>query len=416
MKFGSLFSGFGGADIGVRAAGLDLAWGLELDPDIAAVANHNLGGHIRIGNVLDADPGDFEPVDVFHASPPCPSFSVAKANGQETALDIALSTATARFIEHLVPLVVTIENVWGYRGSQSWRVILATLERLGYWVNVTHVNFADYGVPQTRRRMIVQACLGRMVPYLPQPEPWVGWYEAIEDLIPTLPESRFAKWQLARLPKELQSVMVGAGGYDGDIVKVPPNQPAFTVTANTNQANQVRAFLLGGQFGQPANGNGDPRPAQLATDGPAFTVTAVNKGDWRAFLVGGANTSDEQAAPGVGVSGASEPTRTVNASNSNGWQAFLVDGQNARTEEKGGLPYILADKPALSVVASANGKGRAWLTSGRVVSMTPRCLARFQSFPDWYELPAKAALARKGIGNAVPPVGYEKILRGLVNS
>jgi site-specific DNA-cytosine methylase len=34
--------------------------------------------------------------------------------------------------------------------------------------------------------------------------------------------------------------------------------------------------------------------------------------------------------------------------------------------------------------------------------MTPRCLARFQSVPDWYELPEKTSLACKIIGNGVP--------------
>ncbi len=48
------------------------------------------------------------------------------------------------------------------------------------------------------------------------------------------------------------------------------------------------------------------------------------------------------------------------------------------------------------------GRPRAWLSRGRVVSMTPRALARFQSLPDSYVLPEKKSLACKGIGNGVP--------------
>ena len=370
LTFGSLFTGFDGVGVGALACGLDLAWGMELDPDLAAVANRNLGGHVRVGDILDADPADFPPVDVLHASPPCPSFSVAKANGKETPHDIALAEATARFVTILRAPVVTLENVWGYRNSKSWRIIADALNGAGYWFDVAHVNFADMSVPQTRKRMVVRALLGRMVPYLPQPEPWVGWYEAIEDLIPTLPESQFAPWQLARLPEELTTALVTNQHNQ-------PNgqgEPALAVAGQSS--GRTRAFLLGGQFGQPANGNGEARPAQLATDGPTFTVTAVNKGDWR---------------------------------------AFLVDGQNCRTEEKGGLSRVLSAEPALSVVASHKGLPRAWLSAGRVVSMTPRCLARFQTFPDWYELPSKNALACKGIGNAVPPLGYQKILKSILD-
>jgi len=40
--------------------------------------------------------------------------------------------------------------------------------------------------------------------------------------------------------------------------------------------------------------------------------------------------------------------------------------------------------------------------------MTPRALARFQTFPDWYELPDTKSLACRIIGNAVPPLAMKK--------
>ena len=61
----------------------------------------------------------------------------------------------------------------------------------------------------------------------------------------------------------------------------------------------------------------------------------------------------------------------------------------------------------------ANEHGSKAYTRGRVVAMTPRCLARFQSFPDSYELPESKTLAAKGIGNAVAPLMYQRILEGL---
>jgi DNA (cytosine-5)-methyltransferase 1 len=42
--------------------------------------------------------------------------------------------------------------------------------------------------------------------------------------------------------------------------------------------------------------------------------------------------------------------------------------------------------------------------------MTPRALARFQSFPDWYELPERASLACRIIGNAVPPLLMQRVM------
>ena len=55
---------------------------------------------------------------------------------------------------------------------------------------------------------------------------------------------------------------------------------------------------------------------------------------------------------------------------------------------------------------------RAWI-DGQVVKMTPRALARFQSFPDFYTLPDSQTLAGKVVGNAVPPLMYQKIVAQL---
>ena len=57
---------------------------------------------------------------------------------------------------------------------------------------------------------------------------------------------------------------------------------------------------------------------------------------------------------------------------------------------------------------------RAWLSSGRVVKMTPRALARFQSLPDSYILPDKASLACTVIGNMVPSLLMQQIVEPLL--
>ena len=408
---GTLFQGFGGVDIGAQAAGIEHAWGLEYAADIAGVAAAN-GFSAVVADILDVNPRDFKYVDVLHASPPCPNFSNAKRDRGETTHDIAMADAVVEFIRVIQPRVFTLENVIGYRNAVGFANILAVLNELGYLYDVAHINAADFGVPQTRRRLWVRAMRGGLIPSLPPAEPWVGWYQAIEDLIPGLPESKFAPWQLARLPEELKVELYGAGGYNGNIVSAGIDAPAFTVTANTNQGSQLRAFL-----------------------------------------VGGANTSRAQAAPGVGVSDFDEPSRVVNASNAIAWRAFIVDDQNNGNPDRNGergltirgsvspmftvsatqtrcsiRTYLLPssghtkdgggasreDAAPSPTIRSTQGQMRSWLTDGRVVAMTPRCLARFQSFPDWYELPDKNALACRGIGNAVPPLLYEKLIRQFI--
>ncbi len=369
--FASLFSGFGGADIGAKSAGLELAWGVELLPEIAEVANDNLGKHIAVADILDCNATDFDYVDVLHASPPCPNFSVAKAGGVETDLDRALARKVATFIAVLKPQVFTLENVQAYQKSQSWRIIENALHKAGYWLNIEICNSADYAVAQTRKRMIVRAIRGGFVPYLPQPVPWVGWYAAIEDILHTLPESQFAPWQLARLPEELHTMLVGSNQSEYNDGTRYADTPAFTVT--TSSSGRVRALLV----------------ANSGFDGQVVT------------------TEDK------------EPSPTVTANhNQLGIRAFIVDCQNAGNpspERERGLTIRDGDQPCFTLTSSMGQKRptRAF-DGGKVVAMTPRALARFQSFPDSYILPESRTLAAKGIGNAVCPLMYRKILEGII--
>lgn len=342
MKIATLFSGGEGVGVGARNAGLHHLWGIEIDSDMAQAARRN-GFNVETADILEVNPVNYEAPTVLHASPPCPNFSVAKQGRREANNDICLAHAVSSFIQTLRPEYFTLENVWGYRKSQSWAIIRDALYRYGYWFDLAHVNAANFGVPQTRKRMIVRAAKGKMVPFLPPPEPWVGWYEAIEDLIPTLPGSQLAPWQLKGLELD-DTTLVDSAGYPGtDGVRIPvtrkSDEPANTIVAN-RASRGMRAFLVGGQFARPASGNSDPRPVQTRrADEPSYTVTAQNKGDWR-----------------------------------------------------------------------------VWLRKGRVVQMTPRALARLQSFPDSYVLPSNKGLACKIIGNAVPPLLYQKIVAQLLRN
>ncbi|MCO5189136.1 MAG: DNA cytosine methyltransferase [Anaerolineae bacterium] len=195
MTFGSYFSGFGGVDIGAKQAGLQLVFAVEYDPTLAAVYRQNLGDHVMIADVCKLDVSALPYVDVFHASPPCTNASVANAKAGESPLDIAMAQAVCRYIVAKRPAIFTLENVYMYRKFESWRIIARALLDNGYSYGYWHVNMADYGVPQTRKRMIVIARRDGKTPMLPEAthaeEPqagffgtrkrWVSWYEAIED-------------------------------------------------------------------------------------------------------------------------------------------------------------------------------------------------------------------------------------------
>lgn len=382
----SLFSGFEGVGVGAQAAGYVHLWGVEFNSKIAAVAEMN-GFRSIVADVRAVDYTTLERPDHLHASPVCKNASIAKADGEESPDDIETAAAVSRAIVALLPQVFTLENVRGYLRFQSFHNIVRTLRENGYGAAWDVLNAADYGVPQTRERMILRAVRGaadravklptptharrdRLAPMFDERAPWVGWLEAIADLVYELPASEFAPWQLARLPQE-----------------------------------------------------------------------SVN-----GALIGGANTSERDAYEGVGVSATNEPTRVVNASNSTQWRAYIACGManaygDSMTGRDGDEPVFTVNaqtgmrQPARPVLVDAGNTSReatelssddpsmtvqAWhgrrpshapmvSEGGRVVRMTPRALARFQSFPDWYQLPDSARLAVEGIGNAVPPLLMQRV-------
>lgn len=334
--FATLFSGGGGADLGLMAAGLRPLWAVEYDARIAGVYAENFGHAPIVADVRSVDYAALSRVDWLHASPVCTRASVANVGAVESPEDVETAAAVVRAITAARPCVVTIENVWQYRKFEAFRAICAGLDRLGYMWTVDHVNAADLGVPQTRKRLILRAVHGGLLPPLPAPVRWIGWYEAIADLIPDLPDSELAPWQLARMPDDARSLLFG-------------NHP-HTVSG-------ARSFV--------------------PEDEPIFAVSARYLGRARAVLVDGNNTS----GPGRG----------------------------------GGLVRVHGNDPAFTLTGARSAQHRAILPA-RVVAMTPRALARFQSFPDSYRLPDGRALAAKIIGNAVPPLMIQRIAVDLLAS
>lgn len=370
LTVGDIFSGGGGWSIGARMVGMQPVWAIEHDAQIAEVYRANLGSHVIVADAAQVDIRRLEPVDVLLASPPCQDHSIARSKNLPKRSDAEIGRCVIDYVRVLTPRFVMIENVEGWKRSKSFSEIFNALHALGYWTNVQVLNAADFGVPQTRRRLFLRASREGFLPPLPKPTAWRGWYEATEDLIPTLPESQFADWQLARLPNDMITMLVSKMELCSTIRNINPrlsHEPAATVTADDYRRpiNIPKAFIASGAQG----GHGESVTVPHG-DAPMFTVAA--------------QTGARQVA-----------------------RAFIATVQ-------GGNSDIRYEREPSPTITSSHGaaKYRAWLQQGRVVAMTPRALARFQSFPDDYELPEKNALACKVIGNAVPTEQAKRLLEG----
>lgn len=199
----TLFSGGRGAEARLTDL-IDFRYAVEYDPQIAAVGAQ-LGGHTFVNRVEDVDYSLWGALDYLHASPVCKEYSQAKAGGAEGESDLSSAAAVVRCLEATTPRVFTLENVGAYQHGQAYRRICQALDRMGYMWHAEVLNAADYGVPQTRRRLILRAVRDSLLPGLPPPVKWVGWYAALQN---ELVESAPTPYQLRRAKTACKQVPV----------------------------------------------------------------------------------------------------------------------------------------------------------------------------------------------------------------
>jgi DNA (cytosine-5)-methyltransferase 1 len=154
-----LFAGAGGLSLGLEAAGIAPVAAVEWCPDASTTYRiHHPEARVVQGDIsrLDFRPerGRFA---VVAGGPPCQPFSVG---GKRLAAGDPRNGIPQflRALAELQPRAFIMENVAGLTVSTKWpyfQSILAQLEQLGYQTSWQVVEAADYGVPQTRRRLFV---------------------------------------------------------------------------------------------------------------------------------------------------------------------------------------------------------------------------------------------------------------------
>jgi len=165
MKFGSLFTGVGGFDLGFERAGMECAWQVEVDKHCIEVLERHYPNVRRYEDVRKVGKENLESVDLICGGFPCQDLSVA---GKRAGLDgerSGLWFEFKRIIGELKPRWVVIENVPGLlssSGGDDFAVILSGLAEFGYGVAWRVLDSQYFGVAQRRRRVFIVASLGNL--------------------------------------------------------------------------------------------------------------------------------------------------------------------------------------------------------------------------------------------------------------
>ena len=158
MKIISLFSGAGGLDLGLIQAGNEIVWANDIDKDAVATYKENIGSHIVCDDIKNIDIEKIPDADVVVGGFPCQGFSLAN---RLRTLDDDRNQLYKFFyntIKIKQPKFFIAENVKGILSlgkGEAIKQIVEDFEAAGYITSVNLVNMANYGVPQTRQRVII---------------------------------------------------------------------------------------------------------------------------------------------------------------------------------------------------------------------------------------------------------------------
>ncbi len=281
----SLFTGAGGLDLGLEAAGFSVSICTEIDEDAQGTlrANRPTWMLAEPGDIHKIGPGEIlaqaklRPGDLtlLAGGPPCQPFSKSAywANGGARGLvDPRANTLRAflEIVEAALPRVLLLENVRGLAksgenegGRQLLRDQLHAINRrqgTQYELQVVQVNAAHYGVPQIRERVFILASINGRIFTLPAPthgysvglDPYRTAWDAIGDLdnkswpselnptgkwaalLRSIPEGKNYLWHTPRRGGE--PLFGWRTRYWSFLLKLSKRQPAWTIQAEPGPA------------------------------------------------------------------------------------------------------------------------------------------------------------------------------------
>ncbi len=189
----SMFSGCGGMDLGFtggfevfgrryRSLPFEIIWANDLNGEACKTYRRNLGHDIHRGDVWSLINSMPQSADVLVGGFPCQDISVngkrAGVNGPRSGLYKAMVEA----IKRLKPKVFVAENVKALLRHEAWlQQVVSDFKGLGYNLHYQLYRAADYGVPQTRERVL-----------------FVGTAPDVKNFAPPAPERNVATWMTAR--------------------------------------------------------------------------------------------------------------------------------------------------------------------------------------------------------------------------
>lgn len=255
-----LFCGAGGMAKGFEMAGFNQVCGLDWFKEAGMTYRENFSHPLIEGDITQREIKDKfintvkeklngKNLTVLSGGFPCQGFSMSGNRIVEDKRN-SLYKDMLEIIEELQPEFIVAENVKGLRSMLKGKVedkIKADIRKLGYVVNVTVLNSADYYVPQKRERIIFIANRIGKKNYHPAPllesDSYITTKEAIGDLVKLKDDPKFNHVRTNHtddMKERLAKVPEGKSLYDkysDSWKKCPWNEASCTIKENHGGVN-----------------------------------------------------------------------------------------------------------------------------------------------------------------------------------
>lgn len=280
MKVLSLFTGAGGLDLGLEAAGYEIAGAVEIDNDARSTLRLNRPEWqlAEPGDLFTYRPNEIlelfglrrKEVCILSGGPPCQPFSKSSYwNGDTKRLEDPRSKTIKSYLrvcEAALPYVILLENVDGllFQGKdEGLQLILRRIKLINsrnltnYQPQILKVNAADFGAPQRRERVFLLAFRDGRIIQFPEPThadgkelPLTAW-DAIggltvsdeaslaltgkwADLLPSIPEGNNYLWHTEK--GDGKPLFNYRSRYWSFLLKLAKNRPSWTLQAQPGPA------------------------------------------------------------------------------------------------------------------------------------------------------------------------------------
>lgn len=221
-----LFSGCGGLTQGLKNAGFKVLGAVDLEP--TAIETYKMNHpdvNIWAKDIKKLDAKEIKKtlklrkgqLDLLAGCPPCQGFSSMRTLNGKRKIDDGRNDLIfdfLRLVKELKPKTVMMENVPGLLEDKRMKKFKKELEAIGYKFGKSPdvLNVKEYGVPQSRRRMILLASRYGEIPFAPKEMTLKTVKDAISflkphgksgDLLHDLPEKRTPKIMemISKIPK-----------------------------------------------------------------------------------------------------------------------------------------------------------------------------------------------------------------------